>query len=101
MRLGLGRDPLGRRKRGYGTPEEAARGDIPPQFARVSGVEYSEAGDRACVWLLTNEEPCLYRYTVYCSRDARGRWHFESGWSGHTEASLIDYDSRIPVTSKS
>jgi len=82
------------RECGYETPEEAAKGDIPPQFARVISVQYSKARDRACVWLLTNEEPYLYPYTVYCSRDERGFWHSGSGRSGHTDASLFDLPLR-------
>lgn len=78
------------REGGYDAPEEAAQGDIPSRFVRVSGVKYSKARDRACVWLLTNDEPYLYPYTVYCWRDERGRWHSESSWSGHTDAALID-----------
>jgi hypothetical protein len=81
------------RERGYATPDQAATGDIPPHFARVSGVKYSKAGDRACVWLLTNDEPSVYPCTVYCSRDEHGFWYSDSGWSGHTDASLVDLPS--------
>jgi hypothetical protein len=72
---------------GYSTPEEAARGDIPPQFAQISRLTYSASGEDATVWLLTNDEPYLYPYTVCCFRDdEQGRWHLGSGWSGHVEA---------------
>jgi hypothetical protein len=37
-------------------------------------VTYSHGGERAKVALLTNEEPYLYQYYVYCERDSDGRW---------------------------
>ena len=62
---------------GYATPEEAARGDIPPQFAHVVGVRVE--GDHATVWLLTNEPPVSYEaYEVGCERQ-NGRWYMD--WS--------------------
>jgi len=48
--------------------------DFPPQYVRVESVTYSDGGERAKVALLTNEEPFLYPYFVYCERDRSGRW---------------------------
>jgi hypothetical protein len=58
----------------YETPEDAAAADFPPQYVRVEGVTYSNDGSKATVKLLTNEEPYVYPYYVYCERDAEGRW---------------------------
>lgn len=58
----------------YGSPEEAARGDIPARYARAVAVSVSPEGRRACVLLLTNEEPRLYPYEVIVERDEHGRW---------------------------
>jgi hypothetical protein len=65
---------------GFPTPEEAAAPEIPARYVRVVSVKYHSGGNHAVVELLTNEEPLLYPYTVFCERDASGRWH-ESG--GH------------------
>ena len=51
---------------GYDTPEEAARGDIPPRYARALSVSVSPDGDEAIVVLGTNEEPYVYPYEVSC-----------------------------------
>jgi hypothetical protein len=64
---------------GHPTPEEAARGDIPPEYARAGRVNYSDDGRRAVVELLTNEEPTLYPYYVMCVRDSGGLWHDVGG----------------------
>jgi hypothetical protein len=56
---------------GFATPEEAARGDIPPQYARVVGVEID--GDSATVSLPTNEAPRFEPYQVGCERHG-GLW---------------------------
>jgi hypothetical protein len=58
----------------FATPEEAAVVDFPTRYVRVEGVRYSSDGNRATVTLLTNEEPYLYPYYVYCERDENGRW---------------------------
>ena len=60
----------------FATPEEAATADwdAPSKFVRVESVTYSEDGRAATVALLTNEEPHLYPYYVYCIRDVSGRW---------------------------
>ena len=60
---------------GFDTPEEAAASDFPPRFVRISSVQYHEDGNHAVVELLTNEEPYLYPYTVFCVSDSSGRWH--------------------------
>ena len=64
---------------GREAPGEAARGDIPPQYARVESVTFSPDGRQALVTLLTNEEPYLYPYYVWCVRDSRGLWHETAG----------------------
>ena len=58
----------------FPTPEEAAVADFPPQYVSVQSVTYSHDGNCAKVALLTNEEPYLYPYYVYCERDEDGRW---------------------------
>jgi hypothetical protein len=58
----------------FATPEETAVADFPPQYVRVESVTYSRDRERAKVALLTNEEPYLYPYYVYCERDRNGRW---------------------------
>lgn len=47
---------------------------IPAKYAKVQSVEYSVNGREARVTLLTNEEPYVYPYYVYCFRDSRGLW---------------------------
>jgi hypothetical protein len=59
---------------GYATPDEAALVGWDARFARVDKVTYSSGGSKACVTLLTNEEPYLYPYYVYCVRDRSGLW---------------------------
>jgi hypothetical protein len=58
----------------FRTLDEAARGDIPPRYARPLVTELSPDGRTAFVLLGTNEEPSLYPYVVLCSRE-------EGGWS--------------------
>jgi hypothetical protein len=58
----------------FATPEEVAVVGFPPQYASVQRVTYSHDGNCAKVALLTNEEPYLYPYYVYCERDENGRW---------------------------
>lgn len=65
---------------GFATPEEAAAPEIPVRDVRIADVKYHPDGKHAVVELLTNEEPHLYPYTVFCVRDRSGRWH---EWSGH------------------
>ena len=64
---------------GCETLEEAARGDIPPQFATVVGSRVS--GDTATVWLLTNDQPPFETYEVYCER-RNSRWYGVGGSGG-------------------
>lgn len=66
--------PLDVADRRFATPEEAAVVDFPPRYVRVDDVSYSQRGERAKVFLLTNEEPYLYPYHVYCERDRDRRW---------------------------
>jgi hypothetical protein len=58
----------------FATPEDAAVADFPQQYVQVESVRYSRRGRKARVKLLTNEEPYLYPYYVYCERDENGRW---------------------------
>jgi hypothetical protein len=58
----------------FASPEDAAVADFPPQYVQVESVSYSADGVKATVKLLTNEEPYLYPYLVYCERDENGRW---------------------------
>jgi len=67
------------RDTGYETSEEAARGDMPPEFVTVIGSRV--AGDSATVWLLTNDRPPFEPYAVHCER-RNGRWYWESGSGG-------------------
>ena len=62
------------------TLAEAARGDIPPRYARPLVTEVSPDGQTAFVLLGTNEEPYLYPYVEICSRDGDG-WAGGSGTS--------------------
>ncbi len=64
---------------GYETLEDAALGDIPPQFATVVGSRMD--GDVATVWLLTNDAPPFEPYKVHCER-RNGRWNWDSGSGG-------------------
>jgi hypothetical protein len=64
---------------GFDTPEEAAAPEIPPRYVKVANVKYHRDGNHAVVELLTNEEPRLYPYTVFCVRDSSGRWHEAGG----------------------
>jgi hypothetical protein len=63
---------------GFSSPEQAALGDIPPQFAQSLGTDVD--GDSATVWLLTNDAGYFEPITVFCDLDD-GRWH-SSGHSG-------------------
>jgi hypothetical protein len=59
---------------GYATPAAAALIGWDTRYARVDEVTYSEDGSQARVTLLTNEEPFVYPYYVYCVRDRSGLW---------------------------
>lgn len=68
-------------ERGFATPEEAARGDIPARYARALATAVSPDGRHAVVLLGTNEPPRLYPYEVIChQRD--GLWFEGSSISG-------------------
>jgi hypothetical protein len=64
---------------GFDTPEAAAAPEIPASYVRVVSVQYHPDGNHAVVELLTNQEPYLYPYTVFCERDRFGRWHEAGG----------------------
>ena len=65
--------------KGYSTPEEAARGDIPERFAHITSIEYPADGSEATMDMLTNEVPAFEDYTVYCVRGKDGLWHPTGG----------------------
>jgi hypothetical protein len=66
---------------GYETPEEAVLAGFgaPRRFVNVVGVRVR--GDRARVWLLTNDRPAFEEYTCVCGRE-RGLWREEFGTNG-------------------
>jgi hypothetical protein len=63
---------------GYASLEDAARGDIPEQYAKVVQVEISDDGDQATVLLAANESPAIEYEVTYCARSG-GRWYPLSG----------------------
>lgn len=58
----------------FATPKQAAVATFPARYVRVRQLEISRDGGEAKVSLLTNEEPYLYPYYVYCARTEDGRW---------------------------
>lgn len=62
------------------SPEDAARGDIPAQFAEALAIEVSPDGLHAVVLLGTNEDPVLEPYGVVCHR-VRDEWEQGAGGS--------------------
>jgi hypothetical protein len=74
----------------HGTPEEAARGDIPAQFVQVVGVVVR--GDRALVAQLTNDGPPFEVETAYCSRSGAG---WSGGSSGNSTAGYLPTGERV------
>ena len=64
---------------GFETPEQAAFRDIPARYRIVLGTLIS--GDRASVWMLTNDRPPFEPYTMSCYREG-GRWFEGSGVCG-------------------
>jgi hypothetical protein len=80
---------------GYDTPAEAARGDIPEQYATVVGVRV--AGDHAHVWLLTNDRPPFEGYEVDCVR-RDGKWYDvggTGGFDGYTPPEVLERAARL------
>jgi hypothetical protein len=67
----------------FATPEEAARGDIPEQYATVLGVRVQQ--HRAIVWMLTNDRPTFEAYTVVCHREG-------DGWVSDMGSNSFGYD---------
>jgi hypothetical protein len=63
------------------SPGEAARGDIPPKYARALAVLSSPDGRHAVVLLGTNEEPIVYPYVVVCHK-VDDEWQGGSGGNG-------------------
>jgi hypothetical protein len=66
---------------GYDTPEEAVLAEFgaPRRFVNVVGVRIR--GERARVWLLTNDRPPFEEYTCVCVRED-GLWREEFGSNG-------------------
>lgn len=64
---------------GFATPEDAARSGFPEPYCTVLGVHIE--GEKAHVWLLTNDRPPFAGYEVFCVREG-ARWHEESGSGG-------------------
>jgi hypothetical protein len=58
-------------EQGHPTPEAAAVLGFPPQYVTVLGTVIN--GDRADVWLLTNDQPPFEPYVIDCYRT-------ETGW---------------------
>jgi hypothetical protein len=65
---------------GYGTPEEAARGDIPERFARIVWLDRS--ADRAVVLLEVNSKPPYF--------DLARCWVEEGRWGCDSEGGTGD-----------
>jgi hypothetical protein len=57
----------------YGSPDEAARGDIPERYTRVVSVDMAASGDRAIVILEVNPGPQRRKEICACERE-EGRW---------------------------
>jgi hypothetical protein len=74
---------------GFATPEEAARGDIPPRYARAIAVDIAPWGAHAVVLLATNEPPQLYYYQEICWQKA-GRWF--GGFGNNTPTSNVWFE---------
>jgi hypothetical protein len=80
---------------GYDSPEEAARGDIPEQYAMVVGVRIDR--DSAHVWLVTNDRPTFEGYQVDCVRED-GKWFAEGGSGGfdiYTPAEVLERAAQL------
>ena len=73
---------------GFATPEEVARGDIPPQYVIVLGTLV--VGDDATVWMLTNDRPPYEPYTVGCHRE-HGRWVADMGICGLSDVNGMGF----------
>jgi hypothetical protein len=78
---------------GYGTPEEAARGDIPARHARILGVRAH--GRDAIVWMLTNDRPPFEPYTMWVLRDDSERWYSGVGVCGLGSFNGIDTPGEV------
>jgi hypothetical protein len=57
-----------------------ARGDVPPEYAKLLGVSIAPWGTEAIVLLAINEPPAVELEQVVCSRTPGGLW--EGGQSG-------------------
>ncbi len=60
----------------YEALKRAARGDIPERYVQILG--YRVDGDRATVWMLTNDRAPFEPYAVHCVR-THGRWDSQVG----------------------
>jgi hypothetical protein len=77
--LARGRRRATVRMEGYGTPEEAARGDMPERFARIVWLERS--ADRAVVLLEVNSKPPYF--------DLARCWVEEGRWGCDSEGERV------------
>ena len=66
---------------GYGSPEEAARGDIPAKFGHIVATVVSPDDRWALVLLAENVPPSVELYQVLCER-IDGSWHDTWGGNG-------------------
>ncbi len=62
------------------TPEDAARGDIPPAYGQAVAIAVAPDGPHAAVLLATNEEPFVEPYMVVCDKTEDG-WRSGIGWA--------------------
>jgi hypothetical protein len=80
----------------YGTPEAAARGDVPEQFAHTLGIEVSADRRHAVVLVGTNEQSDPYPYQVVCAREGE-RWVESIGGNGPGWSATGDQQSNVGV----
>jgi hypothetical protein len=74
---------------GYTTPEEAARGDIPREYAKVVDEQISPWGEHAALLLETNEPPAVEYYLVVCEKQGE-YWMQMFGGNGGMSGWLSD-----------
>jgi hypothetical protein len=80
----------------YPTPEDAAREQIPTNFAHILAVFHSPDGRFAAVFLGTNEPPDIYPYVELCRKDGDG-WVSDGGIDGAGWMSTSDPGDPVNV----
>jgi hypothetical protein len=75
----------------FPTPEAAASGDVPGRFVTVLGVQIR--GDRADVWMLTNDGPPFEREQALVTR-------VEGGWEGVLSGGGFDSSTPAEIITK-